>query len=221
MQLLDHYSGQLRRKLDYVEVYRLDLGSPNSHIVQMVGGTHHLLILTNDNQLYTWGENSDSIVPKNVSNSTTPDGWYKLKTPGTNSWNAIDMIDCGGYYCLALVNHGRELWGGGNNSLGELGLKSSGYSGWELLLTVGNLVNQCKEHNIDFPLRRPIDFLANNPNEGLENQRQHRITHISAGYFFWLVVLDNRYVFTCGEDEGSQLCRDNPNNVSDRYQLIN
>ena len=217
--ILEHYSFKYQDKPD-PKLRILDLGSPDSRIVQMVGGTNHVLILTNDNQVYSWGENSSSVVPKNLNHSATPDGWYKLQSPSMKSWNTIDMIDCGGFYSLALVNHGRELWGGGSNSMGVLSNIPS-ESGWSLLLTVDNLLDQCWQHNIAFPQRVPIDFLACNQNDdGSDVPRQHRITHISAGYYFWVIVLDNRYIFTCGEQNGGQLCRDQQNVASNGYQLI-
>jgi len=216
----DHYAFKYQSSAD-IRLHTLDLGSPNSRIVQMVGGTSHLLILTSDNQLYAWGLISiDSVVPRNLSDNGAPDGWRKLQSPNMKSWNTIDAVDCGGFYSLALVNHGRELWGGGSSSMGEFGNSEVNGHDWTLLLNVDNLVDKCQQHNILFRLRSPIDFLANNPSDGSDNQRYHRITHMSAGYYFWIVVLDNRYIFTCGEQRGRQLCRDRQNEESSEYQLI-
>lgn len=131
--------------------------------------------------------------------------WWREKR-----WDHIDDIECGGFYSLVLVNGGKELWGGGCNSNGELGHdRSYDVHDWALLLTVSQLVHQCK---IEMSLRRESSSSILSPSTMIDfdvnhHHSQSRITHMTAGYYFHVIVLDNRYVFTCGENTSMQLCR--------------
>lgn len=119
----DNYYGQLGRSQglqDYSTLSGLvpqevtfSLGSDTVHSVY--GGRHHSVLLTNQGNVYAYGDNTYSQLARDpkttLSFSTTP-----VLIPGLTN---VVLVAAGEYFSVALKTDG-TIWGWGHNPLGQL-----------------------------------------------------------------------------------------------------
>ena len=86
-----------------------DIDTELTNVIKIAVGSNHVLALTNDGKVYSWGDNEDSKYATPV-----------LGTDGASYLTNIVDIDAGGYGSVALDEDGNVyVWGKGEN--GELG----------------------------------------------------------------------------------------------------
>ncbi|KAK0179955.1 hypothetical protein PV327_005649 [Microctonus hyperodae] len=88
-------------------------------IIAVACGSHHSLALTEDGEVYGWGQNTCGQVGSGIStNQNTP---RKINSGLTGK--KIVQIYCGQTSSMAVTNNG-EVYAWGNNSVGQLGIGS-------------------------------------------------------------------------------------------------
>ncbi|XP_043284859.1 RCC1 and BTB domain-containing protein 1-like isoform X3 [Venturia canescens] len=85
-------------------------------VVEIACGSHHSLALTNEGEVYAWGQNSSGQVGSGIStNQNTP-----RKVNSSLAGKKVVNIACGQSSSMAVTNYG-EVYGWGNDSVGQLG----------------------------------------------------------------------------------------------------
>ena len=91
-----------------------------SIVVQVACGMSHVLALTNDGKLYSWGSNSEG----QLGLGTDVRNEIKPKLISCLAGVPISLIACGGYHSLAISKSG-AVFGWGKNTFGQLGLNDT------------------------------------------------------------------------------------------------
>nr|XP_012137181.1 PREDICTED: probable E3 ubiquitin-protein ligase HERC4 isoform X1 [Megachile rotundata] len=91
-----------------------------SVVVQVACGINHVLALTNNGKLYSWGSNSDG----QLGLGTDVKNEIKPKLISSLAGVPIAFITCGGYHSMAISKSG-AVFGWGKNTFGQLGLNDT------------------------------------------------------------------------------------------------
>jgi len=89
---------------------------PFENVVDIASGTNHVLLLTEENELWAWGKNENGQL---ANNTTTPFN-RPIRVNGLPS-NRIIQMAAGDAHSMVLLDNG-EIWAWGDNSFGQLGI---------------------------------------------------------------------------------------------------
>jgi alpha-tubulin suppressor-like RCC1 family protein len=201
-----------------------DFSWQNTGIKQITCGGNHTYVLTNDNQLFTCGRNTEGqlglgdLENRNIFTKLSNVPWQNTD---------INQIVCGGYHTFVLTND-NQIYACGNNTHNELGL---GYidnknkftklenSPWQnakirqiicgwyhtYILTYNNDLFACglnEEGQLglgDNKYRTVFAKLVYTPWRGSS------IKQVACGYYYTFVLTDNNQLFACGNNLYGQL----------------
>jgi alpha-tubulin suppressor-like RCC1 family protein len=101
----------------FIPIYVLnDDNLPFENVIAIASGTNHVLLLTENNDLWAWGKNENGQLADN-----TPTAYNRpIHVTGLPS-NRIIQIAAGDAHSMVLLDNG-EIWSWGDNSFGQLGL---------------------------------------------------------------------------------------------------
>jgi alpha-tubulin suppressor-like RCC1 family protein len=101
----------------YIPVYVLNNDNlPFEKVIAIASGTNHVLLLTENNQLWGWGKNENGQLANN-----TPTSFNRpIRVEGLPS-NRIVQIAAADTHSMVLLDNG-EIWTWGDNSFGQLGI---------------------------------------------------------------------------------------------------
>lgn len=92
-----------------------------SDVVALSGGRYHMLALTRDGRVYSWGDNDDGALGRPAERGV---GDTAYQMPGlVKGLPSIQAISAGYDFSLAVDRHG-GVWAWGNNTYGTLGVPS-------------------------------------------------------------------------------------------------
>jgi alpha-tubulin suppressor-like RCC1 family protein len=101
----------------YVPIYVLkDNDEPFDDVIAIASGTNHVLMLTEENELWAWGQNENGQLANNNPVSFN----RPLRITGLPS-NRIVQIAAGDSHSMVLLDNG-EIWSWGDNAFGQLGI---------------------------------------------------------------------------------------------------
>jgi len=101
-----------------VEQIENDIVSTLSSVINIESGLSHTLALKNDGSVWSWGSNSNGQLGRDCSPNTRE---CRL---ASKIFDDVDNIFVGGNHSYVLKNDG-SLWGWGDNSRGQLGVKQT------------------------------------------------------------------------------------------------
>ena len=90
------------------------------NIIQIVGGVHHTIFLTNDGKVYSCGANNDGQLGLGYASDTGEIIIQEITYFSTNDIN-ITNVECGEKHTIFVASNGK-VYGCGFNSSGQLGL---------------------------------------------------------------------------------------------------
>ena len=93
---------------------------------RMAAGLEHKMLLDNEGQLWSWGDNSKGQLGTGVSNSSSENFIPRRVDMPDLSSERITHIAAGGDHSIALDNNAK-LWAWGDNTYGQLGNGSNNY----------------------------------------------------------------------------------------------
>jgi alpha-tubulin suppressor-like RCC1 family protein len=101
----------------YTPVYVLnEFNEPFENVTSIASGTSHVLLLTEQNELWAWGKNENGQLANN-----TPTSYNRpIRIVGLPS-NRIVQIAAGDAHSMVLLDNG-EIWSWGDNAFGQLGI---------------------------------------------------------------------------------------------------
>ena len=101
----------------YAPIYALDdEDMPLADVIAIASGTNHVLVLTEENELWAWGKNENGQLANNNPTSFN----RPIRITGLPS-NRIVQIVAGDAHSMVLLDNG-EIWSWGDNAFGQLGI---------------------------------------------------------------------------------------------------
>ncbi|XP_043798332.1 RCC1 and BTB domain-containing protein 1-like isoform X1 [Apis laboriosa] len=94
----------------------------NEFIVDIACGSHHSLALTNDGEVYAWGQNTSGQVGCHDITTLVQDIPRKLNF--TLTGKKVICISCGDSFSVVVTNNG-EVYSWGRNDVGQLGIENN------------------------------------------------------------------------------------------------
>ncbi|ETR71995.1 MAG: hypothetical protein OMM_02059 [Candidatus Magnetoglobus multicellularis str. Araruama] len=105
----------------FVPVYVLNEDNlPFEDVIAIASGTNHVLLVTENNELWAWGNNENGQLANSVALSYN----RPIRVAGLPSSHRIVQTAAGYAHSLVLLDNG-EIWAWGDNTFGQLGIGDS------------------------------------------------------------------------------------------------